>query len=122
MIVPGYVHFGGQHSETAGLGNMLRQAGVVNPHSGDPLGESLLFGIGGGVGGGLFVFQWSGRTSLVLGLRHKWHLMEFVQRAIERLGGTAENKETGKRKVADINLRSAIDAGKPAMVWLDKAS
>ena len=47
-----YSWFGGCHGEAASLRGLLAHAGVKNPTSGEPLSESLCFGIAGGIGAG----------------------------------------------------------------------
>lgn len=122
-MITGYTHFGGEHTPLAGLRNILIQKGVTAPHTGEPFGEAMLLGIGGGLGGGFWVFQFGHTTALVLGFRHKWHLSdEFVKLLCERLGTPAEVQETGSKRAAEAALRQALDSGNPPILWLDKAS
>jgi hypothetical protein len=83
----------------------------------------MLLGIGGGLGGGFWVFQFGHTTTLVLGFRHRWHQTdEFLKLLCQRLGTPAEVSETGSKKAAEAALRQALDAGDPPTLWLDKAS
>src|SRR5213593_33642 len=68
-MIPNFQHFGGQQVETAALRHALAQLGVVAPHTGELFSEALLFGIGGGIGLGYFVYESGDYTSLYLATR-----------------------------------------------------
>ena len=58
MKIDSYKQFGGKHSETSALKNILAQMKVIAPHTGDPFTKELLFVIGGGIGGGSWSFDY----------------------------------------------------------------
>jgi hypothetical protein len=51
MKITGYQFRGGLHPETAIVTQALAYGGLVSPHSGQPLGEVRVLGVGGGLGG-----------------------------------------------------------------------
>ncbi len=51
MKIETYKQFGGKHSETSALKNILAQMNVIAPHTGEPFTEEMLLGIGGGIAG-----------------------------------------------------------------------
>ena len=119
MIVQNYQQFGGAHSETAALKNVLAQAGVRAPHTGRPYTEALLLGLGGGVGAGYVVFEMCDGTWLSLGARHLWQNTgpDFLQKIGKRLGATVTVRESGGPKTAEANLKEALEKGRPAITW-----
>ena len=119
MIIQNYKQFGGAHSETAALKNVLAHAGVSAPHTKKPYTEAMLLGIGGGVGAGYFMFEMCDGKWLVLGARHQWQHTGagFLQTISKRIGATATVKESGGVKAAAANLKEALKAGRPAITW-----
>jgi hypothetical protein len=59
MKLEGYTQFGGHHRETAAVQHVLAHQGVTAPHTGQPFTESMLLGIGGGIGFVYFVFEFT---------------------------------------------------------------
>lgn len=123
MAIYQALRVGGVHPETAALANILAEQGVVAPHSGRPFSEALLLGIGGGIGGGYFVFEFTGcPKALVIGARHQWHQTDlFLTGICERLGMPLTIRETTSAKAAATHLRAALDAGRRAIAWVDLA-
>jgi hypothetical protein len=123
MIIDGYRQFGGVYSETAAVRNVLAHMGVAAPHSGLPFTEAMLFGISGGIGFSYFTFEYEGvAPSLYLGVanRYKNKYGTHMDGLYQRLGIRAEVQQTGSPKVADKNLKSALDEGKPVIVHVDR--
>jgi hypothetical protein len=119
-----YTLFGGEHPETAALANVLAASGLRAPHTDAPFSEALLFGIGGGPGAGyiLWEFQEHGMKVLVQGFHHLWQYpMRYYQALCDRLGVAISMPETGSLKAADRMLQDALDQGKPAVAWVDRA-
>jgi hypothetical protein len=63
----------GQHPDSAAVARVLAELGVTHPVTGEPLGEQLLLGIGGGIGMAYFVFEYQDFTSLFVGGRINPH-------------------------------------------------
>lgn len=123
MIINGYDHFGGKHGETGALRNILTCEGIVAPHTNKPFTEEMLFGIGGGIGVGYFVYEFKHRPFLILGTRNSWEGSRgFFKGICDRLNIPAPIKETGSKKAAQSNLNSALEDGHPALAWVDLAS
>lgn len=123
MIVDNYNQFGGAHSETAALKNVLVQAGLTAPHSSQPYTEAMLLGIGGGLNAGCFL-QESGKViTPTLSVRYQWqdYAGDFLKRICKRIGVRALVQETGGNKTAETNLKQALQKGKPAITWGSRA-
>ncbi len=122
MILKSYPQTGGVHPETAGIKNILAYHGIKAPHTGKPFGEAMLLGIGGGLGASyiLWEFEKHGYPSIVLGFRHLSNYdVRYLQKLCSRLGAETEIFETTGKKKAAENLEKALQAGDPAMVWVD---
>jgi hypothetical protein len=118
-----YNQFGGKHSETAAIKNILSYYGVVAPHSGQPYTEEMLLGIGGGIGANYWVFEMKQGPILILSTRHVWETYtNFTEKICRRVGGVAVYKETGSAKIAEANLKQALSEGHPVATWVDLAS
>src|SRR5262245_3195680 len=104
---------GGQHPDTAMLRNALARRGVRAPHSGEPYSEAMLLGLGGGVGGGYFVFEFGGIPTFFAGFRHSWEYPhKFLAATCERLGAAATFQETGGARAAEAQLDRALEEGR----------
>jgi hypothetical protein len=111
LIVDGYTRFGGQHAETATLANVLAWSGVAAPHTGAPLSEAMLLGIGGGIGAGYWVFEYKNYPDPLFRVftRHAWDSdRRFTSELCERLGVALVVKETGAAKAAAGRLMEAL--------------
>lgn len=123
IAVEGFQHFGGQHAESATLKNLMSFHNVSNPISGEPLSESLCFGIAGGIGAG-YSFCPSvprhgyGSGVFVVG-RHKAYTTgaDWYQGFFDRLGIEAHITETAAKGKARDNLIEELAAGRPTVVW-----
>lgn len=115
----------GIHSVTAALTYTLKCEGVSNPHTGNPLTEAMIFGIGGGLGAGYILWEFKERDSanIVMGFRNRWnYTVDYIKNACDRLNVEVDERETGSQKKAQANLDDALEQGKAVMVWTDKAS
>lgn len=120
-----YSHFGGTHPETAALRNLLASQSILTADSGAECTEALLFGIGGGVGSGYWVFEFAGLPpAIALGARHNWQSSPgtFCVTTATRLGLRVEVNETSGHKRSDSALRATLDEGTPAILAVDRAS
>jgi hypothetical protein len=113
---------GGVHADTAAFANVLANAGIVAPHTGEPLTEAMVLGLGGGLGAGYILWEFAehrGRI-LVLGFRRQWQYpARWAAETAERLGLHADLHETGGAVTARRRLDAALDRGRPAIVWID---
>jgi hypothetical protein len=111
----------GVHSLTAALRNVATAHGILNPHTDAPYTESMLFGLGGGLGAGYILWEFKAHESanIVLGFSYRWNYpADNVARLAERIGAVVEVKETAGTKAAALALQNA---NLPAIVWVDKA-
>jgi hypothetical protein len=113
---------GGVEGDTAAFANVLANLGVVAPHSGEPLTEAVVLGVGGGLGAGyiMWEFEAHGYRELTLGFRRLWQYpARWASETAERLGLHAELHETGGAKRAAATLDAQLERGLPAIVWID---
>lgn len=124
MILKKYITCAGINPETHAIGNLLNYYGVLAPHSKEPYSEALLFGLGGGIAFGYFVFQYEGHDPhLYIGTRYLWHdPYRYYSKIAESLGGTLINKTTSSKSVAEKYLLEAIREEAPAIVQVDAPS
>ena len=122
-VITGYDHFGGIHPETASIANCLRYLGVIDPATGKPFSEAMLFGIAGGLGACyiLWEFKEYNRPAIVFGFQHQFNYpVRYVTQLCERIGVSPEFHETGGVKKAGQTLHDAIAAERPAILWVER--
>ena len=93
VVDHGYRLRGGVHPDTAAVANVLAHHGVVAGHTGEPLSEAMVLGIGGGLGAGyiLWEFESRGGAILVLGFRNRWQYPDrWMKAVLERLAVPAD--------------------------------
>ena len=122
--LPSYTRFGGVHPETAALGNCLNAAGMRAPHTGQPYSEAMLLGIGGGLGAGYILWEFTQHHArvLVVAFRHTWQYpIRFLETICQRIGAGATVHETSGQVTAARQLQEALAAGTPPVAWVDRA-
>jgi hypothetical protein len=115
----------GKHDSTSVLKNILTAQDVTAPHNGQPFSEAMLLGIGGGLGAGyiLWEFKAHGSATIVLGFRNRWNYVpQHLTTLCDRIGAKTTVQEAGGTKAAKANFQAAVEAGKPFIAWVDKAS
>ena len=115
---------GGVHGDTAVLANVLANLGVVAPHTGEPLTEAMVLGVGGGLGAGYILWEFDSHQFrsrvLTLGFRRLWQYPDrWARETAARLGLHAEMHETGGVRAAAATLDAQLDRGLPAIAWID---
>ncbi len=121
IILPGYHHFGGQQVETAALHNVLAYLGVTDAYTGQPFSETLLFGIGGGIGTGYFVYASGDYTSLFIATRittKETAQESFLHTICARLGFKVQTQTASSPALAEKKLRQALKEGHPVIAWM----
>ncbi|WP_159881547.1 BtrH N-terminal domain-containing protein [Paenibacillus puerhi] len=107
-IIEDFIPYQGEHCETTAIGNLLQYAGVR-------LSESMLFGLGQGLG---FIYWDSkGMDFPFIGGRVKPD--ELTANLADRLGLTVNLQETSSVNKAWQNVRSCIERGIPVGLKLD---
>ena len=97
---------------------------VLLAHQGREYSESMIFGLAGGVGIGLFSFFYEKAdfASFFIAGRHCWHdHVTYLSRACRRLNQTPVLKEATTPKAAEKNLREMLDKYGPCVAWVDLA-
>jgi hypothetical protein len=123
MKLEGYTQFGGHHRETAAVQHVLAHQGVTAPHTGQPFTESMLLGIGGGIGFVYFVFEFTSPDFFYQGVffslsaRYHDHLIPPL---CERLGLPRDTRETGSARKAVANITGPLERGVPVIAWADR--
>ena len=118
-----YLLLGGAHPDTHAIAGVLANRGLVAPHTGEPLYEAMVLGVGGGLGAGYILWEFKAHDSrsLVLGFRNNWQYPDrWALKACARLGVPADLHETGSTKRAAEELAAAVGQGVPAIVWADQ--
>jgi hypothetical protein len=114
---------GGVHPETASIAGVLANRGLLAPHTGQPLSEAMVLGVGGGLGAGyiLWEFQEHARRVLVLGFRNTWQYpARWAGKTCRRLRVPAAVHESGSARKAEADLLAAVGQGVPAIAWVDQ--
>ena len=115
---------GGVHGDTAAIANVLANLGVVAPHTGEPLTEAMVLGVGGGLGAGYIMWEFDSHQFrsrvLTLGFRRQWQYPDRWARADRRAARPARRlHETGGAKGAAAALDAQLEKGLPAIAWID---
>jgi hypothetical protein len=114
---------GGVHPDSHAIAGVLANRGLLDSHSGRPLTEAMVLGVGGGLGAGyiLWEFKAHDRRTLVFGFRNSWQYPDrWALKTCARLGVPAGLRETGSPGKADDELRAAVGQGVPAIAWADQ--
>jgi hypothetical protein len=118
----GYALRGGSHPDTAAIANVLANYGVISGHSGRPLSEALILGVGGGLGAGYILWQFRGHHPIVtLGFRKQWQYPDrWLEKTCDRLGIPLTLDHTSGSVGAARSLEQSLAAaGPPPVVWID---
>ena len=87
--------------------------------AGQPIPESLIFGVGGGPGAGyiLWEFETRGSAILTLGFQNNWQYTDrWLQKTLDRFGVRYLVEHTGGAARAARRLTELLDAGRPCIV------
>jgi hypothetical protein len=118
-----YLLLGGAHPDTHAIAGVLANRGLVAPHTGQPLSEAMVLGVGGGLGAGYILWEFKAHDtpSAVFGFRNNWQYPDrWALKVCARLGVPAGLHETGSSRRAAEELRGAVGQGVPAIVWADQ--
>jgi hypothetical protein len=94
---------------------------VIAAHTGEPFTEALLFGIGGGIGLGYFVYLSRDSASLFIGTRittQEKARLGFLPTICERIGGRVIFQNASSISAAEAKLKQALADGFPVIVWV----
>ncbi|HUF77512.1 MAG TPA: DUF4872 domain-containing protein [Thermoanaerobaculia bacterium] len=119
-----FLHFPGSIPAATALRVLAANAGVVAPHTGEPLSEAMALGLAGGVGAGMFTFRYEAEdfSSFFVAGRHLWQDdLGFLQRACARLGLETRVEEASGAGPALAKLEAVLEQCGPAVAWVDAA-
>jgi hypothetical protein len=114
----------GADPDAAPLARALAAAGVVNPVTGAPFTEELLFGVGGGIGFASLVFVYPGLTTVHVDGRYNALYFEkkgFIETACGRLGVPLRVRPLTDTARAEAWLRQALTATPEVALTVDLA-
>jgi len=119
MVAGAAAHLPGNIPTTTALRILLAHAGAPD------LSEALTFVLAGGIGAGVFAFLYEKEdfASLFLAGRHRWHdEASYLTGAAKRLQVSTVIKEASGAKLAEKQLREALEGGRPVIAWVDAAN
>lgn len=120
--LPGHPAYGGgRHHDSALLAHVLEAAGVRAAHDGQPLDESVVAGLAGGIGFMYFSFSYAGHLPTMT-IVPRIHPRPFIGGALERAGIGHRVSETTSAAKASRELDAALDAGATPVCTVDRAS
>ena len=91
----------GVHPDTHAIAGVLANRGLPAPHTGQPLSEAMVLGVGGGLGAGYILWEFKAQDyrTLVFGFRNSWQYPDrWAIRTCARLHVPAGMHETGSAK------------------------
>ncbi|MDT7724052.1 MAG: hypothetical protein QOI21_628 [Actinomycetota bacterium] len=113
---------GGQQPDVAAITNVLAHHEIHGPGD-EPLSESLVFVVSGGIGAGYILLEFAQDASAALGLgfRGQWQYPHaWLKSTVDRLGLPADVHTTGGRRGAAKRLTAELAAGNPVIVQPDR--
>ena len=119
--------------DTSALSRVLADSGVSGPIA--ALSEAMVLGIGGGLGAGYILWEFSHETDrksshhsdedrrvVVIGFRNRWQYPDrWVDSVLERLGVSFRREQTGSSAKARQQLDGAVESGQSVMVDISVA-
>lgn len=121
-LVAGYDTFGGgQHRLSALAAHLLRQAGHLAPHTGEPFTEAMVAGLGGGIGFMYAVFEYTGWPPMMT-IVAQHHPEPWLPAVLGRLGTPYAEDHNGAAKPAMAALHRALDDGRPVYCTVDQTA
>jgi hypothetical protein len=116
----GRTGFAGTHAETTALVRLAAAAGIK-------VSEAMVLGLGGGLGGGYFVFEYKGGPPTFYVSTRCFpqypYGPEFLRTAAGRLGLALAVKETTSKAAATKQLADAVGGGGgPVIAFLDRGA
>jgi hypothetical protein len=122
----------GTHPDTSALTRILADAGVT--HDGSPITEALVLGIGGGLGAGYILWEFSQETDhkpirgvpvrrvVTVGFRNNWQYPDrWVDKTLDRLGVAFRREQTAGPAKAERQLETALASGRSVMADVSAA-
>ncbi|NIL55720.1 BtrH N-terminal domain-containing protein [Salinispora arenicola] len=109
---------GGLNPDTANVTNVLTH---VSTDAAATLSESMVLGIGGGLGAGYLLWEVNGQLpSLILGFRFRWNMHDWAEQTLGRLGARYQVRTTTSQARAAAMLTDSIEAGRAPIIRPDR--
>jgi|GEM_PF-214119 hypothetical protein len=121
-ILSDYHHFNGIGLATGYITNVLAYQGSKAPHTGEPITETLVMGISGGISAGYFSFEYEGHLPHVHFLTRYIFNDDIPPAILEQLAIPMNTQQTTDAQKGMANVVSALANGKPPIVWVDSTS
>ena len=122
-VLVGYQRFGGVQSDTAIVRNMLAQADITDPLTGEPITEEMVFGLCGGPGFLYALFEYQDTPPLLtMTMRNKSMPDVFIEEIWGRCGLHPQVEETTSPRKAARTLDEVLDAGRSAICTVDMSA
>lgn len=102
------------HRESALVARLLRDAGQLAPHTGEPFTEAMVCGLAGGIGFLYAVFEYKGLPPLVT-LVAQHHPDPWAPAALRRAGVAFTEAHSGSPAPATTALRRDLDDGRTVL-------
>ena len=118
-------HRTGLDPDCTALASQLESCEITLPELDDAISEAMLFGIGGGIGCGVFqfVYEKNDFSSFYLAGRCHWDdSLAWYQGVARRLGLECEVFESGGKRAAAKTLGEWLARGRPVIAWVDAGS
>ncbi len=122
-----YVLRGGNEPETSACANAFANRGLEDPVTGQPVSEALVLGVGGGLGAGYILWEFSAtkgapRRVVTLGFRNQWQYPDrWYTKVCQRLGVPVQKHETSSVAKGMNLLDGALDEGLPVIAFVSTA-
>jgi hypothetical protein len=106
------------HRDTTLVAQMLRHAGYVAPHTGQPYSEALVCGLAGGIGFMYALFEYA-NVPPMLTIVAQHHPEPWLAAATRHLGIPGTVEHSGKTDAALKALHKLLDQGRAVMCAVD---
>ena len=119
-----FQHYPGSNPAAAALRVLAANAGLIAPHTGEPLSEAMALGLAGGIGAGMFTFRYEAEdfSSFYVAGRHLWQDdLGFLQGGCARLGLETRVEEASGAGPGLAKLEAVLEECGPAVAWVDAA-
>jgi hypothetical protein len=121
-LVPGYDVLGtGTHRASSLVARLLRQAGHLAPHTGQPYTEAMVCGLGGGIGFLYAIFEYAGIPPLITVVAQH-HPQPWLPAVLGTLGIGFDEAHSTSTDRAMAALRGDLEQGRAVYCLVDRGA